>query len=203
MADLRGDVDAVQEHVGGAEDVRQVLFLDAMDAGLEFFFILWFLDLLGLFTDVVDYRCQEAASAAGWVENCFPELWGGLLDHELGDGSRSVELARVAGRLQVFENLLVDVAEGVPFLAVVDVDFVDFVDDLPHQRAVFHVVVGVVESVANHGDSRIGSDSGQGFDVFEQAVVDEFEQLIAGESFIVGCPVPPAVRFEMHKASQP
>ena len=55
MTDLRGHFDAVQKHVGCAKDVRQVLLLDAMDAGLKLFLVLWFLDLVGFFADVVDH----------------------------------------------------------------------------------------------------------------------------------------------------
>jgi hypothetical protein len=35
------------------------------------------------------------------------------VDDEAGDGAGGVELARVAGALQVFQDLLVDAAEGV------------------------------------------------------------------------------------------
>ena len=72
-----------------------------------------------------------------------------LLDHELGDGARRVELAGVAGGLQVVEQLLVDVAEHVAVVGGVEVDVVDLVDDLPHQRAGLHVVVGVLERRAD------------------------------------------------------
>ena len=66
-----------------------------------------------------------------------------------------VELARVARRLQVSEDLLVHVAEQVPVFAVVEIDLVDLVDDLPHQRAVLHVLVGIVESVADDDAARV------------------------------------------------
>ena len=72
-----------------------------------------------------------------------------LLDDELGDGAGGVELARVAGGLEVFEDLLVDVAEQVAVVGGVEVDAVDLVDDLPHQGAVLHVVVGILEGHAD------------------------------------------------------
>ena len=43
-------------------------------------------------------------------------------DHEGGDGARRVVFARVAGDLQVVEDLLVDVAEVLPLGEVVEVD---------------------------------------------------------------------------------
>ena len=69
-----------------------------------------------------------------------------LLDDELRDGARRVELAGVARGLEVLEELFVDVAEHVAVIGGVEVDAVDLVDDLPHQRAVLHVVVGVLET---------------------------------------------------------
>ena len=58
-------------------------------------------------------QVEEAAGAAGGVEDRLAEPRVDLLDHELGDGAGRVELARVAGALQVAEDLLVDVAEQV------------------------------------------------------------------------------------------
>ena len=72
-----------------------------------------------------------------------------LLDDELGDGARRVELAGIAGGLEVLEQLLVDVAEHVAIVGGVEVDAVDLVDDLPHERAVLHVVVGILEGHAD------------------------------------------------------
>jgi hypothetical protein len=80
----------------------------------------------------------------------------GHLDHECGDGAGRVVLARIAGRLQVVEDLLVDVAEVLALGQVVEVDAVDLVDHLPHQLAGFHVVVGVLEDVADHDLRREG-----------------------------------------------
>ena len=78
-----------------------------------------------------------------------PGLRVDAVDHERGDGARRVVFARVAGALQVVEDLLVDVAEVLALGQVVEVDLVDLVDDLPHQLAGLHVVVGVLEHVAD------------------------------------------------------
>ena len=51
-----------------------------------------------------------------------PSCGSTMLDHELGDGARRVELAGVAGALQVAEDLLVDVAEQVAVGRLVEVD---------------------------------------------------------------------------------
>ena len=92
---------------------------------------------------------QEAAGAAGGIEEDLAGLGVDAVRHEGGDGARRVVLARVAGALQVVEHLLVDVAEVLPLGQVVEVDLVDLVDDLPEQLARLHVVVGVLEDVAH------------------------------------------------------
>ena len=78
-----------------------------------------------------------------------PGLRVDAVGHEGGDSARRVILARIAGALQVVEDLLVDVAEVLALGQVVEVDLVDLVDHLPHQLAGFHVVVGVLEHVAH------------------------------------------------------
>ena len=54
---------------------------------------------------------KKAAGAAGGIEQDFAGMRVDAVRHEGGDGAGRVILARVAGRLQVVENLLVDVAE--------------------------------------------------------------------------------------------
>ena len=142
VADVGGDVDAVQEEIGHAQDVRQVLLFDAGEAVLDGALV----GLgLGLLAEVLDGADEEAAGAAGGIEDGLAEAGIDLLDDELGDGARGVELAGVARGLEVFEELLVDVAEHVAVIGGVEIDAVDLVDDLPHQRAVLHVVVGILE----------------------------------------------------------
>ena len=93
---------------------------------------------------------EKAAGAAGGVEQDFAGLRVDAVHHEGGDGARRVILARVAGALQVVEDLLVDVAEMLALGEVVEIDLVDLVDDLPHELAGLHVVVGVLEHIADH-----------------------------------------------------
>ena len=58
VADVGGDVDAVEEQVGHAEDVRQVLFLDAREAVLDGALV----GLgLGLLAQVLDGADEKAA----------------------------------------------------------------------------------------------------------------------------------------------
>ena len=97
----------------------------------------------------LDGAGEKAARAAGGVEQDLAGPGIDALGHEGGDGARRVVLACVAGALQVVEDLLVDVAEVLPLGEVVEVDLVDLVDDLPHELAGLHVVVGVLEHVAD------------------------------------------------------
>ena len=103
-----------------------------------------------------------------------------------------VVFARVAGDLQVVQDLLVDVAEVLALGQVVEVDLVDLVDHLPHQLAGFHVVVGVLEHVAHDAAAvaRLAGDW-QVLQRREQFVVDEVEQRLAGDALGVGRPGAP------------
>ena len=183
-----GDVDAVQQQVGHAQHMRQVLLLDAGEAVLDVALVGFG---LGLLAQVFDGTGEEAAGAAGRVEDGFAELRVDLFDDELRDGTRRVEFAGVARGLQVFEDLLVDVAEHVAVIGCVEVDAVDLVDDLPHQRAVLHVVVGVFEGHADQAGDLVAA-AGQGLELRQQRVVDEVQQRLAGDAFVVAGPVAPA-----------
>ena len=142
---------------------------------------------LGLLAQVLDGADEKAAGAAGGVEDGFAEAGIHLLDDELGDGARRVELAGVAGGLEILEQLLVDVAEHVAVVGGVEVDAVDLVDDLPHQRAVLHVVVGILEGHADQAGDLVAA-AGERLELGQQRVVDEVEQRVAGDAFFVGGP---------------
>ena len=138
--------------------MRKMLLLDACEAVLD----LAFMGLgLGLLAQVLNGANKKAAGAAGRVEHAFAEAGIDLLDDELGDGARGIKLAGVARRLQVFEELFVNVAEHVAVIGGVEVDAVDLVDDLSHQRAVLHVVVSAIESGLDERDDLAAA--GEGF----------------------------------------
>ena len=76
---------------------------------------------------------------------------------------------------------------------IVEVDSVDLVDDLPHQLAGFHVVVGILEHIAH--DVRAMAGPGRKFlQLWKEIVVDEVEQILARDAFRVGGPTPPLKR---------
>jgi hypothetical protein len=137
---------------------------------------------------------QEAAGAAGGIEQDFAGARVDPVHHEGGDGARGVILARIAGRLQVIQDLLVDVAEVLALGQIVEIDGVDLVHDLPHELAGLHVVVCVLENVFDHAAAvaRLGR-GGEILQRLEQLAIDEGEQLLAGCAFRVRRPDAPLV----------
>ena len=76
--------------------------------------------------------------------------------------------------MQVVEDLLVDVAEVLALGEVVEIDLVDLVDDLPHQLAGLHVVVGVLEHIADDAAAvALLACDGEFLELREKLVVDE------------------------------
>ena len=57
--------------------------------------------------------------------------------------------SRIARGLQVLQELFVDIPERVAIVAGIEVDAIDLVHHLPHQGAVFHVVVGILKRRAD------------------------------------------------------
>ena len=135
---------------------------------------------------------QEAAGAAGGVEQGLARCGVDAVDHEGGDGTGRVVLAGIARGLQVVQDLFVDVAKMLAFGQVVEVDLVDLVDHLAHQLAGFHVVVGILEHIANDATAVAGMPGHlEVLQGREQVVVDEGEQFIAGDALGVRRPGTP------------
>jgi hypothetical protein len=77
-----------------------------------------------------------------------------------------------------------------PRCPTIEIDPVDLVDDLPHQRAVFHAVVGSVEGGFNERDDV--ATAVEDFQPGQQVVVSKGEQSVPGDAFFIGGPVGPA-----------
>ena len=193
MANVAGDLDAVDHQVGDAQQVGERLLLDAVDALLEELQVVGRLHLL---LDVTERMREEAAGAARRIEHRFAELRVDHLNGELCRRTWRVELAGVAGALQVLQDLLVDVAEHVAGLRLVEVDVVvDLVDHLAKQRAALHVVEGVLEHAPQQGSS-VAACAAELVEVEvlerrEELALDESDQGVAGrcvlaERFLIG-----------------
>ncbi|MNX97609.1 hypothetical protein D3C86_1299820 [compost metagenome] len=94
---------------------------------------------------------EEAARTAGRVHDLFVQFRVDHAHHEFGDRARGVKLAGVTGVLQVAQQLLVEIAELVALLGLIEVHaFLNLVDHLAQQLTGLHVVVGVFKHAAHH-----------------------------------------------------
>ena len=127
-------------------------------------------------------------------------------DHEADDGARRVELAGVAGGVaHLAEHGLVEMAEGVDLVAAGEVDVADLVDHVAQQVAVDHPVdrasehggddVAPVAAVGALQAAQVGEQPGAFLAVGPDGffVVDEGDQLVAGDAVLLRRPVAPAV----------
>ncbi len=176
----------MQDHIGHGQHVGQLLLLHPKDTALD---LLPLGRRFCLSLQVLDGTSQEAPRTARRIEDRLTELGVDDVDDELGDGPRRVEFARVPGTLQVFEELLVDVVELMTLSLRVEIDLVQLVDHLPEQGAVLHVVVGVFEDRTHH--QTLSFSGSQPLELGKESVVDEVEQRITRDAFIVRCPLPP------------
>ena len=99
MAHEAGIFDAVQQHVGDAQHVRQLLFLHGVQAGLHGLLVFHLFDIA--VAHVTDGTGEKAAGAAGGIEQGLARPGVDAVHHEGGDGARGVVLTGVAGALQV------------------------------------------------------------------------------------------------------
>ena len=185
-----GGVDIVEEEIGDAEAVGELLLLDAEDGGADG-------GLLGGGLGGghgLEPTGEEAAGAAGEVGHAFADLGADGTGHEVGDGAGGVELAGGAGGLELAQERFVEVAQEVGLLGVGEVDGgVDLVEDHAQEGAVLHVVVGFLEGLADDGLAARGrGGDGECLERGEEVAVDEVEEGLAGEGALgVGGPVAP------------
>src|SRR5699024_1671465 len=118
------------------------------------------------------------------VRHPLPDFGADHPGHKVGDGTGRIEFASRPGALQLLQDGLVNLAESVAFLVVVQVQLVNGIDDLPQQDAVLHIVVGVGKGGLDNGlaDGGIGIHR-QVFQRREQGVVDKIQQFVAGHLF--------------------
>ncbi len=76
VADEAGVLDAVQQHVGDAEHVRQLLLFHGPQAGLQALLVLSLFHVV--LAHVADRAGEKAAGAAGGVEEDFARAWGSM-----------------------------------------------------------------------------------------------------------------------------
>jgi len=89
--------------------------------------------------------------------------------------------------LQFFQDGFIDVVEYVTVTGFVEVNFVDFVDHLPEQGSVFHVIVGILKYGA-HDFSLVVLGYIHFFECRKEFVVDKKHQRFTRQSFRIGGP---------------
>ena len=128
---------------------------------------------------VAQSASEKAAGAAGGIEKDFSGLWVDSVHHEAGNGAGRVIFAGISGALKVIENLLINIAEMLALGEVVKIHLVDLVDDLPHELAGLHVVVGIFENIANYAAAVAGfAGSGEFLQRGKELGVDESKQTL-------------------------
>ena len=146
----------MQQHVGNAEHVGQLLLLGGPQPRLHRLFS-------GdggyvVLAHVADGAGEEAAGAHGGVEQQLTGFGVQTLHHEAGHAPRRVELTGIAGTLQVVEQLLVDIAKVFALAEIIEINAVNLVHHLPQQLARFHVVIGIAKHLLHHlGSVGIGA----------------------------------------------
>ncbi len=185
--------------------MRELFLLDAANALSDGFAVLCAGFLADLPLQMRDGGGEEAAGAAGGVEHGLALLKIGIdhLHHELGDGTRGVELPGIASAAQVIEDLFIHVSKLAAALDVVEVHgFIQLLDDGQHLGARLHVVVGVLEDIAHDFGLGIALDvelleSGEDdiVDVLDQFTGLDARLLFALVVFDVFRPVSPAAVF--------
>src|SRR5207237_8304242 len=92
---------------------------------------------------------QEAAGAAGRVEDALAQLRGQPVDDKAYNWARRVELPRVSRRVaHLAQHTFVEVRDGVDILRGVEVDAAQLVHYLAKDVAGAHAVIGSMEACA-------------------------------------------------------
>ena len=159
MADKGRVVDIVEQQVGDAEHVRELLFLGSAKRLLHLLLVGGGLHVA--LAHVADRAREKTTGATSRIEQDLPWVRIETIGHERRDGARRVVFTRVAGALEVVQNLLVDIAEVLAFGEVVEVDGVDLVDYLAHELAGLHVVVGILEDFTYYPAAAVIGGAGQ------------------------------------------
>ena len=188
-------VHAVEQKVGHTEQVRQGLLFHTVE-GLAQDIALG--DGSGLRREPAASRVQEAARSAGEVRHLVANLEADVTRHEIREGAGRVELAGTARALQELEDGLVDSAEGVGFLRVVEVALVYFADELAQEHAILHEVMDIGEHRFHDAlPARAVGRNGQVFERGQKRAVHKADELVALEGRAVHGvrPVAPAAFF--------
>lgn len=180
MDDVRR-LDAVEDHVHGPDDVRERLFLLAVEG-----FFLEDVDVLRRellrVLEIVEGLAEEARGADRSVVDAVPDLGVDDLDDRADERARGVVLAAVPARVaHVLDLRLVEVAHLVLLGARLELELVDEVDDLAEVVAGLELVFELAEDLADLVLDRVGA-VGVGLELLEigiELMVDKLLEVVA------------------------
>ena len=141
---------------------------------------------------MADGARQEAASSTRGIKQSFTGLRVDAVNHKGGYRARRVIFPRIARRLQVIEDLLVDIAKMLALGQIVEIDLRDLVNDLAHQLAGFHIVVSIFKHIA-HDATPVARPPCQlqPLECGKQLAIDKIDQGLACYALGIRCPVAP------------
>ena len=205
-----GHIQPMEQQVGDAQHIGELLFFNAVD-GIPVLFGVG--SALHLLLQLFQPADEKTAGAAGKVGHLLSDLGTDHLGHKVRDGPGRVEFTGGPGTLQLLQNGLIDLAEGMTLLIVTKIQVVNHIKDLPQQNTVFHVLIGICKGSLDNrfpdGRVRVHLDTfNQDLAVRvlnvlplqhrEQRVVYKFQQFVPSHGtagLVVMGPVCPAARF--------
>jgi len=155
-----GSLDAVQDHVHGAQQVGKRLDFDAVE-GVALKFVKLLAAEVGAFTDIVGGLTKETRRAETWVVNPVACLGLDHLDHGADDVPLCVELARVSGGVggHALEEIFINLREHDDIGFIGEMQFVDLLNDFGEGSAPSAVVAHVVKNASETLGQQVISQS--------------------------------------------
>ena len=154
---------------------------------------------LNLTLQVVERRGEETTGTAGEVGHGLPQTRMENLHDKISKGTRGVELACVAGRLEVLQDTLVYIAKSMTVFGIGEVNLVHHIHHLTKERAVLHILVEVGKDLLDNPIStRRVLIQIQFLERREELVVDKVQEFVTGEALAIGMidsPIAPTHRF--------
>lgn len=148
-----GHVQIVQQQIRDAQHIGELLLLNPID-GLPVLFRAG--SAFHLLLQLLQPTYKEAAGATGEIGHTLPDSGTDHLGHKVSNGPGRVKLTGGTGALQFLQNRLVDFPKGVAFLIVAQIQLINYIDYLPEQYAVLHVVVRIGKGRLHNGLSYGG-----------------------------------------------
>ena len=140
----------MNQHIGYGKQIWQRFFLNAEDTFVGEMFTLSG-GVYAFAFKVIQSRSKKAASTASKICNRFIESRSKTFNDKISNSTGRIKFTGITSTLQTLQNSFVNAAKKIFFFGSVTFNRVNFVDDLPKDSAVFHVLVDVCENFFNDG----------------------------------------------------